>query len=63
MRNATLNQLGGPIVSMVQPSNSRVRHDPTGRRGGSSAGRCLFRKAKMRAVFVVVGNIFAEHAL
>ena len=45
---------------MVQPSKSWVRHDPTGSRGGSSASRCLLRKAKMRAVFMVVADVFRE---
>ena len=45
---------------MVQPSKSWVRHDPTGSRGGSSASRCLLRKAKVRAVFMVVADVFRE---
>lgn len=45
---------------MVQTSKPWVRHDPTGSRGGSSASRCLLRKAKMRAVFVVVADVFRE---
>ena len=51
---------GGPIVAMVQPSKSSVRHEPTGSRGGSSADRRLLRKAKVRAVFVVVADVFRE---
>jgi hypothetical protein len=57
---ATLNQLGSPIVAMVQPSKAWVRHDSTGSRGGSSASRCLLRKTKMRAVFMVVTDVFKE---
>jgi hypothetical protein len=45
---------------MVQPSKASVRHDRTASSGGSSAGRCLLRKAKMRAVFVVVADVFRE---
>jgi len=60
LRGGTLNQLGGPIVAMVQPSKSSVRHDPTGSRGGSSARRCLLRKTKMRAVFLVIADVFRE---
>ena len=48
----------GPIVAMVQPAQSRVRHDPTASRAGSSAGWCLLRQAKVRAVFVMVANVF-----
>ena len=46
---------------MVQPSKPCVRQDPTGNRRASSAGRCLLRKAKMRAVFVVVADVLREH--
>src|SRR5919108_5558306 len=46
--------------AMVQTSKPWVRHDPTGIRGGSSASRCLLRKAKMRAVFMVVADVFRE---
>ena len=60
LRGATLNQLGGPIIAMVQPSKAWVRHDRTKSCGGSSAGRCLPRKAKMRAVFMVVADVFRE---
>ncbi len=59
-RSATLNRLGGPIVAMVQPSKAWVRHYRTVSRGGSSPSRCLLRKAKMRAVFVVVADVFRE---
>ena len=45
---------------MVQPSQSSVRYDPTGGRTGSSGGWCLFRKAEMRAVFVVVADVLIE---
>jgi hypothetical protein len=45
---------------MVQPSKSWVRHGSTGSRRGSSAGRCLLRKAKVRAVFLVVADVFRE---
>ena len=51
---------GGPIVAMVQPSKASVRYDRTASSGGSSAGRCLLRKAKMRAVFMVVTDVFRE---
>ena len=37
-----------------------LRHDATGRRTGNSAGWCLLREAKMRAVFVVVADVFGE---
>jgi hypothetical protein len=57
LRCATLNQLGGSIVTMVQPSKSWVRHYPTGSSRGSSAGRRLLRYAKVRAVFMVVVDI------
>ena len=60
LRGATLNQLGGPIVAMVQPSKAWVRHDRIASSGGSSAGRCLLRKAKMRAVLLVVADVFRE---
>ena len=63
LRGATLNQLGRPIVAMVQPSKASVRHDRTASCGGSSAGRCLLRKAKMRAVFMVVADVFREQPL
>ena len=45
---------------MVQPSQAWLRNDPTGRCGGSSASRSLLREARMRAVFVVVEDVFAE---
>jgi hypothetical protein len=45
---------------MVQPSQSWLRHDATGSRTGNSAGRCLLREAKIRAVFVVVADVLGE---
>ena len=45
---------------MVQSSQAWARHDPTGTCGGNSASRCLLRKAKMRAVFVVVADVLRE---
>ena len=59
-RGATLNQLGGPIVTVVQPSKAWVRYDPTGSRGGSSASRCLLRKAKVRPVFVIMADVIRQ---
>lgn len=63
LSGATLNQLRGPIVAMVQPSQAWVRHHRTGSCGGSSAGRCLLRKAKMRAVFMVVADVLGKQTL
>src|SRR5262249_21780058 len=51
---------GRPIVPMMQASQSWLRHNPTGSRTGNSAGRCVLRKAKMCAVFVVVADVFRE---
>ena len=45
---------------MVQPSQSWVRYDPTGARTDSSGGWCLFPEAEMRAVFVVIADVFRE---
>ena len=59
-RNVESIKLRGPIVAMVQPAKPWVRDDPTGSRGGSSASRCLLRKAEMRAVFMVVADGFGE---
>lgn len=51
---------GSPTVAMVQHANSRVRHDPTGSRGGSPAARCLLREAKTRAAFLLVADVLRE---
>jgi len=45
---------------MVESAKSWARHDPTRSRTGNSAGRCLLGKAKMRAVFVMVADVFTE---
>ena len=49
-----------PIVAVVQPPKSSVRHDRTGNRGGSSASRRLLRKAKVRAVFVIMADVLRQ---
>ena len=58
--HSTKSASGSPIVAMVQPSESWLRHDPTGSGTGNSAGRCLLRESKMRAVFVVVPDVLGE---
>ena len=45
---------------MMESAKSWARHDPTRSRTGNSAGRCLLGKAKMRAVFVMVADVFRE---
>jgi len=57
---STKSGSGSPIVAMVQPSQSWLTHHPTGSRAGNSAERCLLGKAKMRAAFVVVADVFSE---
>jgi hypothetical protein len=52
-----------PEVTMVQPSESRIRAYATGGDRGSSAARCSPPQSKMGAVFVVVGNLRAEQPL
>ena len=57
---STKSGSGSSIVAMVQLSQPWLRHDPAGSLTGNSAGRCLLREAKMRAVFVVVTDVFSE---
>ena len=45
---------------MMQSSQSWLRCDPTGNHRGNSAGRCLLRKTEMRAVVVVVADVFSQ---
>ena len=47
----------GSIVAIV-PALQEVGLTCTDRPGGCSVGRCLLRKAKTRAVFVVVAGAF-----
>jgi len=54
------SNLGSPIVAMVQPAEAVMRNDATSSHGANSAPRCFLPESKMRAVFVVVANVFRE---
>src|ERR1019366_2936999 len=52
---------GSPIVTMMQPADSILRKDaPRGCGANSVVGGSL-PQSKVRAVFVVVANVFREH--
>jgi hypothetical protein len=57
------SESGSPIVAMMQPTKSFARKNATGRHGASSSERCSLRKAEMRAVQVIVVDVFREQAL
>ena len=46
---------------MIQPSQTLMSEDATRGLGATSAVRCFLPESEMRAVFVVVGNLFADH--
>src|SRR5438046_2661614 len=45
---------------MMQPSQSLMSEDATGGWGPTSTVRCSLPQSKMRAIFVVVANVFRE---
>jgi hypothetical protein len=47
---------------MMQPAEPRVRQDATGGYGANSLGWRSLPKSKMRAVFVVIANVFREQS-
>ena len=52
---------GSPIVTMMQPADSILRKDaPRGCGANSVVGGSL-PQSKVRAVFVLVANVFREH--
>jgi hypothetical protein len=48
---------------MVQPAESLLRKDPTRSYGTNPAVRCPLLKSEMRAVLMVVANMFREQSL
>src|SRR5208282_4400938 len=47
---------------MMQPAESRVTNDTTGCYGTRSVVRCSLPQSKVRAVFMVVADVFSEQA-
>lgn len=58
-----LSGSGRTMVTMMQPAESLKRQDAAGAYGSNSACRRLLFESKMRAVFVIVANIFREKSL
>src|ERR1700731_2381918 len=54
------SNLGSPIVAMVQPAEALMRNDATSSHRANSAPRCFLSESKMRAIFLVVANVFRE---
>jgi len=54
---------GSPIVTMMQPSPSLMRHDASCGWGPPSTVGCSLPQSQMRAVRVIVANIFSEQTL
>ena len=48
------------IVAMMQPSQAFMREDATGGHRATSAVRCSLPESEMRAVFMVVGDVFGN---
>ena len=48
---------------MMQPTQSLMRKDVSRGFGAASAVRCSLPESKMRAVFVVIANVFRQQAL
>ena len=48
------------IVAMMQPSQAFMREDATGGHRATSAVRCSLPQSEMRAVFMVVGDVFGK---
>jgi hypothetical protein len=55
-----LSRLGSAIVAVVQPAESVMRQDGTRGSGTASKVRRFLRQLEMRAVFVVVADVFRE---
>ena len=49
-----------PIVTMMQPSQALMREDATSGYGGTSTVRCSLPESEMRAVLVVVADVFGK---
>ena len=60
---ASRSELGSSIVTMVQPAESLLSKDPTRNYRTNPAVRCPLLKSEMRAVLMMVTNIFAEQSL
>lgn len=54
---------GSPIVTIMQPAQSRMRKKTTRGCGTRSVARCSLLESKMRAVFLVVAEVFREPSL
>jgi hypothetical protein len=57
-----LSGSGSLIVTMMQPTESLVRHDTTGGDATSSVVRRSLPEPKVRAVFVVLADVFREQS-
>ena len=55
--------LGRPIITVVQPAQSILGKHATRVYAASSPPRRSLAQPKMRAVFVMIGNILTEHPL
>ncbi len=53
---------GSPIVTIMQPAESLLRQDATRGFGMSPAVRRFLRQAEMRAILIVVADVFREQA-
>lgn len=54
---------GSPIVAMMQPTQSFMRNNLSSGNGVTSTVRCSLPDSKMRAVFVVIANVFRQQTL
>ena len=57
------SELGGSIVTMVQPAEWLLSKDPTQSCRTNPAVRCRLLKSEMCSVFMVVTNILGEQLL
>ena len=55
--------LGRPIITVVQPAQSIMGKHATSGYAASSAARRSLAQSKVRAVFVMVGDIFGKEPL
>jgi len=55
--------LGRPIVTVMQPAQAIMRKYATRAPAASPAPRRFLSQSKMRAVFVMVGDVFGKETL
>src|ERR1700746_3735995 len=54
---------GSPIVAVMQPTQPFMRNDLSSGHNVTSTVRCSLPESKMRAVFVVIANVFKQQTL